>query len=456
MKQDITTHDGLPPRQRRWAILTIGLAIFLTVIDQTIVNVALPTIGADLNVDASASVWIVNAYQVAIMLSLLPLSAVGDILGYKRVYLAGLVLFGLASLGCALASSLFMLTLMRVILGLGAAGVMSVNMALVRFIHPINRLGYGIGINAVVIAASAAAGPTIASSILAFAPWPWLFAIKVPIAIVAVAIGIRTLPVTPRASHPFDIVSALLSALTFGALIAFLDALSRATPPAILAAEVASTLIPGFVLYRRQLRMTVPLLPVDLLRIPMFSLSISTSICSFLAQTLAFIALPFHLEAIGYSVVDTGLLMTPWPLATAIFAPLAGKLSDRYPAGLLGLLGLALFALGLAALAFLSARTGMWDVSWRMAIAGAGFGLYQSPNNRTIQASAPRARSGGASGMQAMARLLGQTVGAAMTALVFARFVNGAVAAVWFAAAFAMLGALVSAARLSDLPQPKT
>jgi DHA2 family multidrug resistance protein-like MFS transporter len=389
------------------------------------------------------------------MLSLLPLSAVGDIFGYKRVYLAGLALFGIASLGCALAPSLAVLTGMRVVQGLGAAGVMSVNMALVRFIHPINRLGHGIGINAVIIAVSAAAGPTIASSILAFAPWPWLFAIKVPIAIVAVTIGIYALPETPRATHPFDAISAILSTITFGTLIAFLDGLSRPTPLMLIAAELPLTLGAGFVLYRRQLRMVLPLLPVDLLRIPMFTLSISTSICSFLAQTLAFIALPFHLQAIGYSAVDTGLLMTPWPIATAIFAPISGKLSDRYPAGLLGLLGLAAFAAGLAALAILSDRTSMTDVAWRMAIAGAGFGLYQSPNNRTIQASAPRSRSGGASGMQAMARLLGQTVGAALTALIFARFLRGAMVAVWFATGFAVIGAAVSALRLTDLPQPK-
>ena len=451
----LATLDGLPLPRRRWAILTIGLAIFITVIDQTIVNVALPTIGADLGIDAASSVWIVNAYQVAIMLSLLPLASAGDILGYKRVYLAGLGLFGLASLGCALAPSLLVLTLMRIVQGLGAAGVMSVNMALVRFIHPINRLGYGIGINAVIIAVSAAAGPTIASSILAFAPWPWLFAIKVPITIAAIAIGIYALPETPRTSHPFDVVSAILSAVTFGTLIIFLDALSRPTAPALLAGELALTLLCGFVLYRRQMRMPLPLLPVDLLRLPMFTLSLSTSVCSFLAQTLALIALPFHLEALGYSAVDTGLLMTPWPLATAIFAPIAGKLSDRYPAGLLGLLGLAAFAGGLAALAALSARTSTPDIVWRMALAGAGFGLYQSPNNRTIQASAPRARSGGASGMQAMARLLGQTVGAALTALVLARFVPGTSAAVWVGALFAGAGAVVSAIRLTDLPQPK-
>jgi DHA2 family multidrug resistance protein-like MFS transporter len=138
-----------------------------------------------------------------------------------------------------------------------------------------------------------------------------------------------------------------------------------------------------------------------------------------------------------------------------VLAPIAGKLSDRYPAGLLGLLGLAVFATGLATLALLSGHASTWDIVWRMALAGAGFGLYQSPNNRTMQASAPRARSGGASGMQAMARLLGQTLGAAFTALALARLSSGPLAAVWAGAFFAALGAIVSAIRLMELPQPK-
>lgn len=434
-------------------MVTVGLAIFMTVIDQTIVNVALPTMSAELHVDASSSVWIVNAYQVAILLALLPLASAGDIIGYKRVYVWGLILFTAASLGCALSPSLFVLTLMRVAQGLGAAGVMSVNMALVRFIHPVHRLGHGIGINAVLIAVSAAVGPTIASFILAFASWPWLFAVKVPIGVAAVIIGYSALPESPRASHAFDSTSAILSATAFGALIAFIDALSRPVPAMVLAGELGFMLAAGVVLCRRQVRMPSPLLPIDLLRIPMFALSVGASLCSFLAQTLAFIALPFHLEAIGYSAVDTGLLMTPLPLATAVLAAMSGKLSDRYPAGLLGLLGLGAFAAGLAALALVSTGTSAADIAWRMALAGAGFGLYQSPNNRTIQASAPRHRSGGASGMQAMARLVGQTVGAGLAALVFARFMDRGLGALWLAVVFSLAGAGVSAVRLKDLPR---
>jgi DHA2 family multidrug resistance protein-like MFS transporter len=182
----------------------------------------------------------------------------------------------------------------------------------------------------------------------------------------------------------------------------------------------------------------------------MFTLSIGTSTCSFIAQTLAYVALPFHLHQIGYSVVEIGLLMTPWPIGTAILAPIAGRLSDRFPAGLLGLIGLVAFGAGLAELALLSDTGSVFGVVWRMLLAGAGFGLYQSPNNRAMQASAPRNRSGGASGMQAMARLLGQTSGAALAALALARL--SAVGAVWLGVGFAVLAACVSAIRLTEVP----
>ena len=437
--------DGLPHPQRFWAVFTVGIAIFMTVSDQTIANIALPIIRKDLNIDAASSVWIVNAYQLAVMLPLLPLAAAGDILGYKRVYLVGLTLFTLASLGCALAPDLGALVFMRVVQGLGAAGVMSVNMALVRFIHPIQRLGHGIGINAVVIAVSAAVGPTIASSVLAIATWPWLFAIKLPIGLAAIMLGYYALPESPRASHAFDVTSAVLSAVVFATLIAFIDSFTRATPPFLVAAELTTALVGGYFLCRRQVRMPVPLLPIDLLRIPIFALSVGTSICSF-------IALPFSLQEIGFSAVETGLLMTPWPLATAVVAPISGRLSDRYPAGLLGLLGLFVFGIALALLALLPHGASVSDVAWRMVLAGAGFGLFQSPNNRTMQSSAPRERSGGASGVQSVARLLGQTIGAAFTAIAFSRFApEGGVAALWLGAIFSLVGAGVSAARLTDL-----
>lgn len=444
--------DGLPLPKRYWAILTIGLGVSMAVMDSAIANVALPTIAREFHASASSSIWIVNGYQLAITISLLPLSSAGDIVGYRRIYLGGLALFTLASLACALSGSLTTLALARVLQGFGAAGIMAVNTALVRFIYPHRQLGRGIGINAVVVAISAAAGPTVASAILAVAHWPWLFAVNVPLGIAAVSIGRHALPHTPPAGHKFDAVSAVLSALTFGLLIAGIDAVGHGQRPALAVAEFLAMLGIGFVLVRRQLSVAAPMLPIDLLRIPIFSLSVVTSICSFIANMLALVALPFFLQGVlGYSAVATGLLITPWPLAMAAAAPLSGRLADRYPAGLLGGAGLLAFAGGLAALALMPSQAGAGDIVWRMALAGAGFGLFQTPNNRALIGSAPRHRTGGASGMLGMARLLGQTTGAALAALIFARTAeHGESFSLYVAAGFALLAAGISCIRLMD------
>ncbi len=186
----MTTADGLPLPQRTWAIVAIGLGVTLAVIDSAIANVALPTIAADLHTDPAFSIWIVNGYQLAITISLLPLSSLGDIMwippGLSRRpdplhrCLAWLRLRDQpASAGVGARDQ-----------GFGAAGIMSVNTALLRFIYPQKMLGRGIGINALVVAVKASAiGPTIAGAILAIANWPWLFAVNVPIGIAAVAVG---------------------------------------------------------------------------------------------------------------------------------------------------------------------------------------------------------------------------------------------------------------------------
>src|SRR5262245_44823101 len=205
--------DGLPLPQRYWAILTIALGIIMAVVDGAIANVALPTIAGDLNASPAFSIWIVNGYQLAITISLLPLASLGEIIDYRRVYLAGMLLFTLASLFCALAHTLPLLTTARIIQGFGAAGILSVNTALVRFIYPRAQLGRGIAFNALVVAVSAAVGPTVASVVLAVGTWPYLFAINIPLGIVTLMLGMRYLPHTRTAAHAFDWQSAGLSAV---------------------------------------------------------------------------------------------------------------------------------------------------------------------------------------------------------------------------------------------------
>ena len=444
--------DGLPKAQRNWAILTIALGLVMAVMDGAIANVALPTIARDLDASPAFSIWIVNGYQLAITISLLPLAALGEIIGYRRVYLAGLLLFTLASLFCALAHTLLLLTVARIVQGFGAAGIMSVNSALVRYTYPRALLGRGIGINALVVAVSAAVGPTVAAAILAVGTWPYLFAVNIPLGLAALALGWRCLPHTMPAGHAFDWQSAVLSAVTFGLGIAAIDSAGHGEALYLCLSEFGIAAGAGLLLVLRQTHMASPLLPVDLLRIPIFALSIATSIASFCGQMLAFVAIPFYLESrFGYSAVQIGLLITPWPIAVAFTAPLAGRLVERYPAGLLGGIGLLLFALGLGTLALLPADPSIPDVVWRMALAGAGFGLFQTPNNRTMIAAAPRERSGGASGMLGTARLLGQTTGAALVSFFLARYpAEGTRISLLAGASFALLGAALSMMRLSS------
>ncbi|MCF2261728.1 MFS transporter [Enterobacter hormaechei subsp. xiangfangensis] len=440
--------DGLPLPQRYGAIATIVIGISMAVLDGAIANVALPTIAKDLNASPASSIWIVNAYQIAIVISLLSLSFLGDMFGYRRVYQCGLVVFTLTSLFCALSDSLHTLTLARIAQGFGGAALMSVNTALIRLIYPHRHLGRGMGINSFIVAVSSAAGPTIAAAILSVASWQWLFAINVPLGIVAIFFALRYLPENgPKNTMPrFDLPSAVMNALTFGLLITALSGFAQGQSLSLIAAEIVAMLIIGFFFVRRQLALPVPLLPVDLLRIPLFSLSICTSICSFCAQMLALVALPF-----GRSEVETGLLLTPWPLATMVMAPLAGYLIERVHAGLLGAIGLVVMAVGLFALALLPASPGDLDIIWRMILCGAGFGLFQSPNNHTIITSAPRHRSGGASGMLGTARLLGQSTGAALVALMFnLAGQNATHVALITAGTLATLAAVISGLRVTQ------
>jgi DHA2 family multidrug resistance protein-like MFS transporter len=328
---------------------------------------------------------------------------------------------------------------------------MSVNTALLRFIYPNRMLGRGFGHNALVVATAFTLGPTIASGILALGHWPWLFAVNIPFGVVAVWIGLKTLPATPRAGHAFDFPGALLAAGSLGLFIIGIGSAAHGASPVTVVIELIGAVALGWLLNRRQADHPAPMLPIDLFRRPVFALSAATSVCSFAVQGLAFVSLPFYFEDVLHRTqVETGFFMTPWPLVVAIMAPVAGRLSDRYPAGVLGGLGLALLGAGMALLAMLPVTPGVANIVWRMAICGFGFGFFQTPNMRALMSSAPAGRSGSASGIVATARLTGQTTGAALAALCFGLADReGATVALALGAGFAVIGSVMSFLRLT-------
>ena len=431
--------------------MAISVAVGMASLDTAIANIALPSIAADLKVSPADVVWVVNVYQIALVATLLPLGALGEIVGHQRIYLGGMLLFTIASLGCAYAWSLESLLIARALQGLGASGLMSVNSALIRFVYPNRLLGRGFGYNAMVVGTAFTLGPTIASGILAFGPWPWLFAVNIPFGLLAMAIGLRTLPSTPRAGHGFDFAGALLAAMCVGLVVLGISSAAHKAETGVVWAQLVVGILLGLLVIRRQADHPAPMLPIDLFRRPMFALSAATSVCSFAIQGIAFVSLPFYFEDILHRTqVETGFFMTPWPLVVAIMAPLAGRLSDRYAVGLLGGIGLVLLGIGMTLLATLPEQPTILNIVWRMAICGVGFGFFQTPNLRAIMSSAPPGRSGGASGIVATARLTGQTTGAALAALCFALFGReGATVALALGAGFAAVGSVMSFLRLT-------
>ncbi|MFJ4292342.1 MFS transporter [Cupriavidus sp. NPDC089707] len=436
-------------RERR-GMAAILIAVALATLDTAIANTALPSIAADLRATPAASVWVINAYQLAMVATLLPFAALGGILGHRRIYLGGVAVFTVASVVCALAWSLPTLAAARALQGIGAAAIMSVNTALISAIFPMHRLGRGLGLNALVVGVSFAVGPTVASVILSFGTWPWLFAVNLPIGLLALGIARGALPQTPRGTQTFDRVAALLNVVAFAALIFALgEGAQRAPLHESLAAAGVFVMAFGLLVWRERGR-AAPMLPLDLFRRPMFALSTLTAVCSFAAQGLAFVSLPFYFQhVLGRGQVETGFLLTPWSVVVALIAPLAGRLSDRYPPGLLGGVGLAVLSAGMVSLALLPADPSALDIGIRMCICGAGFGFFQSPNLKALMASAPRERSGGASGVIATARLLGQATGAALVALCFGiGGTHGPALALALGAGFAAVAAVASWLRL--------
>lgn len=430
----------------------IALGIAMAVLDGTMISVALPLIGERLAIGKVETVWIVNAYQIAIVATLLPSAALADRFGYRRIYVGGLALFSIASLACALSFGLAGLITARIVQGMAAAAMSSTATALVRFTYPATRLGRGMAFNGMVVALSSLAGPSLASLILEIADWPSLFAINLPIGLAALLMS----PYLPTAGNGtvetgppdhFDWMACLFSALAFGLFFLAVEALSHRRSVEfsfmLTISGIAATM-----LYRRDRQRSRPLLPLDLLKRSSFLVATMISACAYAAQMAALVCLPFLLAATGRSPAETGILLTCWPLALALIAPLSGRLSDSVQQTSVTAGGLLLLSAGLTFLAAGGHLASDWQLAAALFACGSGFVLFQTPNNHALMLSAPPERSGAASGMLGLARVFGQTSGASMVAIAFSWSVEGgATAALTAAAITAALAGLIGLSR---------
>ncbi|MDQ2878519.1 MAG: MFS transporter [Pseudomonadota bacterium] len=440
--------DGLPLPRRYLAIAALCCGTALIIIDGGIATVALPSIAHDLGVDAASVVSVVTVYQLMLVMLLLPFAGLGERIGLRKMYQVGQLIFTVATVLCFFAKSLPFLLIVRAAQAIGAAGALSVSSALIRSTYPSKQLGRGLGINSVIVSSSAAAAPAIGGFVLKFAPWPWVFACAVPFALLSLAFG-RALPAPPARHSQFDLLGAIMCAAMFGLLIGGAESGVHGNSPVVSVAIVLSGAIIGYYFIRRERGEASPILPIDLLARPVITLSAVGAYTAFIASATLLLSTPFRLtEQFGFSTAALGAAIAPWPLTNMIVAPLAGWLSDRVPAGLLGGVGMTISIAALLLIAFLPVHPTYFDIAWRMALCGSGFGTFLPPNARLVIGSAPRERAAAAGGLISTIRLTGQTTGATLVALLLAAGVGANNFPPLLAAGFALIAGLCSIARL--------
>lgn len=428
------------------AVLAVSLSTVIAMLDSTIANVALPVIAKDFAVSESSSILIINAYQFAVIASLLVFAALGRKVGNKRIFIMGTILFAFSSLGCALSETLNMLTVFRVVQGFGAAAILSVNAALIKDIYPARLLGRGLGINVMVVSVSAAAGPSIASAILSIANWNWLFTINVPIACIAFVLCIVSLKSRQRMEARFDKAGGVLVFLTFISFSTMMLGLTKNNLIEVVLSAIILIIL-AFILYRDQRKkQDSALIPVAMFRSKTFSLSLLMSMLSYSTQLLAFVSLPFYFHNVLHrSVIEIGMLLTAWPLATMLTSLISGDLIKKHDPNLVALSGLSLLLAGTLLMTWLPAAPTNLQILWRVAICGFGFGLFQAPNNYLIMTSVSHENSSIASGLLGSSRLVGQIIGSALVAIFINIYASHGTSISLFAGAlFSLLSLTVS------------
>ena len=403
--------------RRFWAVLTLMVSLAISALDVTMANVALPAIAADLGIEPRKVVWVMIAYNVTMLVTLLPLSALAERIGFRRMFVIGTSLFMFWAVAVALSNSFTMLMVARTIQAVGTSMLMCMFGGLVRSIYPAAQLGFGISLNSLVVSVMAVLGPTLGAFIIEWLSWQWMFFLYLP-ACFATYFGVRFLPDVPPVSRPFDWLACGLSAVSLGLFVIGLDLLLSVTTWAL--AALLTAVVAGVWLYRRSREQDAPVVPLDLLRVKPVAYAVGASAAVFAGQTAAFVAFPFYLiNVLAYGYAEIGILLGGWAIGSAVMAPASGYLSDRYPVAILCGIGAAFSAGGLVWLMLLPQGASFVSAWLPMLVGGLGFGFFQSPNNRAMLAGAPHHRSGAAGGLQATTRVFGQSVGTALAAMAF-------------------------------------
>ncbi len=414
---------------RKWLVLSaVAMGIFLATIDGSIVNVALPTLSTALGADFATVQWVVLSYLLTITTLLAVVGRLADMYGRKRLYNSGFVVFTVGSLLCGLSPSVGWLIGFRVLQGIGAALILALGLALVTEAFPPQERGRALGIAGSIVSIGIVTGPTLGGVIIENLSWHWIFFVNVPIGIVGTYLVWRNIPATrPPGGQAFDFGGAATLCLgLLGILLGLTTGQQEGfTSPQALGLFVFGIFFLLALLYIQR-RHPQPIIDPVLFRNRLFTVNLVTGLLVFVGLGSG-VLIPFYLETVlGYSVQQVGLLLAVVPIALGIVSPISGVLSDRVGSRPISVLGLAVTLLGYLALSTLSTETTAVGFMLRYVLVGVGVGLFQSPNNSAMMGTAPRERLGVASGLLAMTRNLGQTVGIAVLGALWAALVFGA------------------------------
>lgn len=431
------------------AFASILIAIWAMVLESVAVSVALPSISIDFEVSAATGTWILAMPQFIIVALLLPMASLGESIGYRRLCLLSLLIFSVSTVICVVAPSFTTLVLARAVQAIGSAGMMAMSFAIARTIYDDKYLGTAIGVMAASVAIASSGGPAVSGFLLEYFGWREVFVLLLTCSTIGYIGGSIFLPPNRPSDRRFDFTSSVLVAASLSCVLFVINGAANFWPVWWLVLAGLLSLVGFVVLTKLSLGKKGAVFPLDLLTLPVFNLSVIASMCSFSAQSLGFVLLPFHLVwNVGLSPIDMALIVSVWPISTALIAPLLGWLSNRIPPGPIGVFGLVVFALGFFLLAALPQDASSLQYAMCLAICGLGFSAFQTPNNRLVMLSAPKERSGAASGMISLARQFGRSIGTAISAFTLAATSQiGVLEALNIAGGLALVGAIAAFVR---------
>lgn len=434
-------------KKRALAMATVSIGTVLMAIDISLPTVALPTVARDLQINSSTAVQLVTVYQLVLVMTLLPIAALGERLGYRATFMVGLSTFVAGGLCSYLAPNFPLLLTARGIQALGASATMAVTVAIIRSIFSDAQLGRALAAHSVVVSTANAFAPALGGLVVTWFDWRAIFVVCVPLAVLALLCS-PVLPPSVRRPIPFDWLAALLCAMAFGMVTGGLELAVHSPYLAGSIAMLAGAAIVGTVFVRRELSQAEPILPLDLIRQRIIALSVLGSFLAFIAAMLVTVTMPFRLaEEFGFSPGEIGALMAPWPTMMMFASPIAAILSDRIQPALLGSFGMVVSVIGMVALFFLPDHPTWFDIAWRMAVSGLGFAFYTAPNARLVLQTAPRHRTASAGGLTSTTRLTGQVLGSGIAAALLSLGIVGSSLAPALAAVVCLVALGCSLAR---------